>query len=525
MLEERAIGPPGTGKTTFLSRVLGYNAQEYGADRVMAVSFTRAAAAELVGRDTPVPPENIGTLHHFAFAALDKPPLAQSGDLLRAFGEEYPQWETAANRNIEDFEFGTSEGDDMLAEYSRLRNLCLPRERWPLDVARFATAWDDYKAQTESIDFCDMIEIAATDTDSPLQEPAVMVVDECQDTSRLQWRLINRWAAHPDCEKLVTAGDVDQCIFAWAGADADYLLDHQPDRRKVLEQSYRVPRSVHAFATAWIQQVSRREDVTYLPRDYNGEVLRTAATTRYPEPILWDIEQYLAEGKSVMVQASCGYMLRPLLTLLRREAIPFSNPWRRQDGSWNPLFSRNENSTVGGVLAFLRPHTVGEAWDKPALLKWLELTKGVLKRGGRELIGQYLADQSTPEEVLDTLANQLQDENDLSRLLAPPPDGLDWLQENLKAAKVKPAEYPLRVARQRGVACLQEEPRLYIGTCHSFKGAEADVVIVFPDLSFQGYQQWVSGSRDEIVRLFYVAATRARETLVLGMSTGMGVWS
>lgn len=56
-----------------------------------------------------------------------------------------------------------------------------------------------------------------------------------------------------------------------------------------------------------------------------------------------------------------------------------------------------------------------------------------------------------------------------------------------------------------------------MGTIHSVKGGEADVVVLFPDLSAAGMRQWVGPweGRDAVIRCFYVGMTRARETLVI----------
>jgi len=56
---------------------------------------------------------------------------------------------------------------------------------------------------------------------------------------------------------------------------------------------------------------------------------------------------------------------------------------------------------------------------------------------------------------------------------------------------------------------------------NSVKGAQADVVYVSPSLSPAGYGEWTRSrrSRDSVIRLMYVALTRARETcVVLGSS-------
>jgi superfamily I DNA/RNA helicase len=64
---------------------------------------------------------------------------------------------------------------------------------------------------------------------------------------------------------------------------------------------------------------------------------------------------------------------------------------------------------------------------------------------------------------------------------------------------------------------LEESPRVIVGTIHSVKGGEADVVFLFPDLSPAGdsaYQLY-GPQRDAVIRLFYVGMTRARQTLYI----------
>lgn len=68
-----------------------------------------------------------------------------------------------------------------------------------------------------------------------------------------------------------------------------------------------------------------------------------------------------------------------------------------------------------------------------------------------------------------------------------------------------------------GVRLLSETPKVVVGTIHSVKGGEADVVYLLPDLSQAGMAQWVGADIESaaIRRLFYVGMTRARESLVL----------
>ena len=76
--EYRIIGPPGTGKTRSATLHIRRAVDRFGCNSVVATSFTRAAAIELAGRDTPLDPDRIGTLHSFCFDALGKPLIAEA---------------------------------------------------------------------------------------------------------------------------------------------------------------------------------------------------------------------------------------------------------------------------------------------------------------------------------------------------------------------------------------------------------------------------------------------------------------
>jgi superfamily I DNA/RNA helicase len=74
---------------------------------------------------------------------------------------------------------------------------------------------------------------------------------------------------------------------------------------------------------------------------------------------------------------------------------------------------------------------------------------------------------------------------------------------------------------------LRNPPRVTVGTIHSVKGGEADVVYLFPDLSRAAWQQMRNSQEgmDSAVRVGYVGATRAREQLVIGSAVRLGMSS
>ncbi len=82
------------------------------------------------------------------------------------------------------------------------------------------------------------------------------------------------------------------------------------------------------------------------------------------------------------------------------------------------------------------------------------------------------------------------------------------------------------IAALRGPSAVYQEPKVVVGTIHSVKGGQADVVYLFPDLSRSGDAAYYRGGadHDSVIRLFYVAVTRAREVLyVCQRETAMSI--
>jgi len=526
--EKRVTGPPGCGKTYFLTQVLTHAAQTYGSDAVIACSLTHAAAEELVHRKAPISQDHIGTLHSFAYRALDRPELMETYEGISEFNETVPtplKLSGGARSDKTGFDIGSTdgfktEGDGRHAEYMRLRARMTPRELWPQDVEAFALRWEQYKADTDSIDFTDMLELSLRDVDAAPDYPRVIVADEVQDMSKLSMSLLWKWAERAD--EIVTAGDADQSIFGFAGADPQVFRDRPAEKTKLLEQSYRVPRAVHEYACQWIRQNTDRDDVRYLPRDADGAVRHSPATWHEPQRMLPEIQEYLAAGKTVMLLTSCGYMLKHVIEMLRRHGLAYHNPHRPAEGAWNPLRSREDAlSAADRLLAYLRPFMPGQAaythWTERELAAWMEMTKHLRTRG------MPVPDTGEPERHVEILT--------LMQLIAGEPQAailcgdLDTLRRHLAKRWERSASYAIDIAQQHGVEALQEEPQIVVGTIHSVKGGEADVVYLMPDLSFAGYQQWQrADGKNSIRRVYYVGMTRAREELVLcDAATSMGV--
>lgn len=522
MPELRVFGPPGTGKTTYMAAQVARAADRYGGSNVLVASFTRAAAAEISSRGLPIPSNMVGTLHAHCYRAIGMPEIAE---------KHIKEWnEFAADKgsdmtlsgggDLDDMAEGTFnvEADEIASRYQVYRAMMRPRELWEPTVVHFATEWEDWKAENLYVDFTDMIEIALRDIDVAPNGPRIGFFDEAQDFTPLELALVRKWMS--DMDFAVMAGDDDQNLYAFKGATPDAFLDPPlPDRQKrVLAQSYRVPRAVHSVAERWIKTLSRRETKEYLPREESGSFIDmkqkmglVAPTWDRPERMLAAAQEYLDQGQEVMFLTTCSFMLDPIKHLLRDEALPFHNPYRKKRGDWNPLGSGRGISAAQRMVSFAEIFNASGIWTPAQILAFSEhLSKPkVFSKGGAEKL--KLRDQNRP--LPENMIYEVFSEAFWNGVMQ---GGIDFFETLITPAKQKVYTYPLAVLRRRGIDALIKEPKIKLGTIHSVKGGEADTVLLAPDLSRPGFERWMSTEgRDETIRQMYVGLTRARHNLLL----------
>ncbi len=510
----------------------------------MITSFTRAAAREIAtkkSRETnlpiEVPEQNVGTMHSICFHALNQPKLMEV-DLINEWNAEQPQLAITGQRSsfssmdnaVDDTSLSTEQGDELLSKMNIYRNKILPDTMWPMSIRSFKKKWDDFKRENDAMDFTDLIETAVNDLPYAPSQPHVLFVDEAQDFTKLQLKLARNWGM--EMEWIVLVGDDDQTIYHFTGADPfAFLLPPVPDNMKtVLKQSFRLPLSVMERANELIEKIEKREPKIFAPRKEKnsdkiayGETNDRDFTYKMPEEIIEEASDYIADGKRVMLLASCSYMLKPAITILNSQGIPYSNEYRRNRADWNPLASRKTGvSAKDLLLSFLSSGSDSPYWNVVQFVNWAQFitTKGdagLIRGKGKKAI------KTLKEAINDSRPGLHSTRTVLTKIMEPDAiqpaldRNVDWFVDNLIASKRKTLEYPLKVTKKFGRSVLEKEPLLTIGTIHSVKGAEADVVYIVPDISWKAEREYDTQiGRDSIHRVFYVGMTRAKEILNIG---------
>lgn len=491
------FGPPGTGKTTALVQIVE-DLLKQGVDpkRIAYVAFTNIAADEAISRvaaKVSLPKArflNFSTIHSMAHRAFRRfsgarHDIMKTADFIEIgkvtqmavignYGRLRDPTEAAGNglgdRAISILSVAESLGQDIVECFGE--RFQSEKGLTEYHMRKFRRVYSKYKTDHGVIDFHDML-------DQSLKCPPISIdyaiIDEAQDLTPKQWRVCEHLLSK--AEKVWIAGDDDQGIYGFSGSDSHTFLSMgKYPHARVLDKSYRIPPQVFHAANKVISKVVDRVPKEWSPADHEGSVRFISGREVWRESLLKMIEK--EEGSWLFLARNRAY-LPQYVTFLRENGIKY------QIGN-TPAISSNQIRAIDAYVAVQKGKEVTRE-NARALVKYFPLEEDAWPRIKK-------AESYTPA-LLESIGVRI-DERDWFDVLAMTPEDILFLR---------------RLAAKRQ---LHEEIRFRVDTIHGVKGAEADNVVVFGQLSPRVYEAYTLDPAHEH-RAAYVAVTRTRKNLII----------
>jgi DNA helicase-2/ATP-dependent DNA helicase PcrA len=562
----RLFGGPGSGKTTaLLDRVEEMLEDDVDVRDVLVVSYTRAAAAEVrerLAERLDVSPRslqgNVCTMHAKAYELLnlsrgdvvgesDKQEFCEDYGL--EFEDEYggagrrtarsttlgnkiiatSQWLQRTKRNVADwydvpFQWNVEEVRlppeiDPNAQEGNKYTPTWPSDDDRVDVPEAIRAWRAYKGENNLVGFADMLE--RVQQRSLLPNVDYLVIDEFQDITTLQYGVYEEWRPHMD--GVIIAGDDDQVVYAWQGADPELLLNADVTEDVILPNSYRLPSRILNVVNREVRHIDKRQEKDLKPRKEGG----TVEAVRSPSmlDLVRNVRYTVAEDDgSIMLLFRARYQMFQFIDEFIGEGIPFK-------------VLTDQRMWTDRLTQYVRAVEKIEADDPITGLEARRLADMLQDSafGTNERDDLFDAiDEREEESGVEDLA-ELEVDPDFVTEFAPfMPDGP---AAGDMVRKITSFQRKSVKAYFAGEYQDMDPSTVRVGTIHSAKGREADHVFVATDLTekvveqmaatvddptdVDGVDEFTAGTSpvpvltDNERRVFYVGMSRARERLVL----------
>lgn len=489
----------GCGKTTALINKLeqvfqkGIRPQE-----VLFTTFTRSGAYE--ARDRAVAKFDFNpdhflffrTLHSICFRALQGPKIMSRQDYYN-LGRTLKVKFGSAGMGEDLHERG--KGDALLALYNLQRNMMSEEDLNPSiyglqvppnEYRHFIETYENYRNERGLCDYTDMIAELSLDESFDSLPVKYAFIDEAQDLTRLQYSAVQKLVGN--AREIWYAGDDDQCIFSYSGADPEILINMESDDQVMLNKSYRLPVPVANYANTVAERVKIRE-----PKKIEAFYDTKIETNRLIYSNAWYKELDLEKSTTILCRnrSFFGYFEEHF----HQQGILYSfvKPIENEEN-----IDKKDMDTMRIAINTWKALT--EYPDKPQPI--LSIKKMMI----------YIPSILFPQKFRRALVATVKEEFSYNQLIAD--YGLLAQNKWQKTLSLMPYHMSIFLEAVEKKNNLQEEPKVRIGTIHSFKGKEDDDVIVLPDMSWITYKNYIENPDSEN-RVFYVGVTRAKERLIL----------
>lgn len=491
-MKTKVFGPPGTGKTTYLiKKVQEYLDKDVRSNAIGFFSYTRKAANE--ARDRAIVKfdhlnpntdfENFRTLHSLALRCvrhINKEQIMKEKDY-KEFCEQVGL-SIESEKDEDGIIIKTREPVLDAITYARNTQKTLRQAYNDLDLdiewfnfQRIDQAYKKFKEMENLIDYTDMLEMVVKDFPDSLPSLDVLIIDEAQDLSKLQWSLVNILVSK--AKDTFIAGDDDQAIYTWAGADVNSFLAFRSDEVVVLKQSYRLPSKVFHLANKIANKIIIRQEKNWLPREFEG-------TLNY----INDFDQIRIEpNKEWLILSHTNADLRKIGDWLKTMGVLF----KYKDGNVSIA-----GSVLKAVIGWEALRRKEEVTFEVVHSVYKYIDPSFVKRGFKML-------KNADKTALYTI-DKLKEEHGLLT------EGI-WHEVLTKIAD-STKNYMIALLK-RGIR-LKSKPKVQLSTIHGAKGAESENVLLLTDISSAAAREFQTDP-DNNRRLFYVGVTRAKENLYI----------
>lgn len=382
-------------------------------------------------------------------------------------------------------------------------------------------------------------------------------VDEFQDTSQIQYKILQVYAAN--CRQFMVIGDDDQTIYSWRGSDnniitKEFMKDFSPTKNE-LSINFRCPSNIlNAIKPSIVNNINRFNKP--LSSFNEGGKVRYVASKNYTDMVstLSDLVlEDVKHNKSVAILCrvnSDGLMPALVLDKLNNFSFSISGEGMTLDSYIGrtvlaivKLFTEKSTPNVKRALGLLtwegyqvnnlmkvcksNKLSIWNIDEKDLVYSCPELSETILKwRNWKESMGEI---KTLKLVMQDYRIHVFQKDTQFNNVMRSVLSAVEALLDYFDYDNVQDFEYELEDINERLKAKMKKKGvKVQIATVHEFKGKEADSVYIWNDSNdvFPIKEAETEEEVEEERRVHYIACTRAKQisTLVyLNNNQGMFV--